>query len=114
MSHQDPAFHVETLERALARVQEGHAQLVGVVAAAGTGKSRLCYEFIEKCKARGIRVRETHGVPHGKSVPFLPVFEFLRGFFGVTDRDTDEDARKRIAGTLLLLVGGKSIDTLPW
>jgi class 3 adenylate cyclase/tetratricopeptide (TPR) repeat protein len=94
---------METLERALSRALEGNAQVIGVVAEAGVGKSRLCFEFVERCRAKGLRVRETHGVAHGKAIPFLPVLEFMRGFFGVTERDGDEEARRKIAGTLLLL-----------
>jgi len=97
------AAEMESLERALARSVEGNAQVVGIVAEPGVGKSRLCFEFLEKCRARGLRVRETAGVAHGKSIPFLPVLDLLRGFFGVTMRDTDEEARRKIAGTLLLL-----------
>src|SRR5262249_29963538 len=35
------------LEAAFARVADGHGQVVGVVADAGVGKSRLCFEFTE-------------------------------------------------------------------
>jgi len=92
-----------TLESALAHALEGRGQVVGVVGEAGLGKSRLCYEFAQKCRARDVTVRETHGVAHGKAIPFLPVLEFLRGFFGITERDADETAREKIAGRLLLL-----------
>src|SRR5881296_4135803 len=37
-----------TLEAALARAAAGDAQVVGVVAEAGLGKSRLCYEFVQR------------------------------------------------------------------
>ena len=40
----------------------GNGQVVGVVAEAGLGKSRLCFEFLERCRARGIAVYEAHGV----------------------------------------------------
>src|SRR5262245_26610716 len=40
-----------TLEAALEQAQAGHGQVVGVVAEAGTGKSRLCFEFAERCRA---------------------------------------------------------------
>jgi class 3 adenylate cyclase/tetratricopeptide (TPR) repeat protein len=106
------AEETETLERALTRAIEGKAQVVGVVGDAGVGKSRLCFEFVDRCRARGLRVRETHGVAHGKSIPFLPVLDFLRGFFGVTERDRDEEARRKIAGTLLLL-DRELTETLP-
>ena len=44
-----------TLESALARAREGAGQVVGVVGEAGIGKSRLCYEFGERCRKRGTR-----------------------------------------------------------
>ena len=57
------------LEAALEQAIAGNAQVVGVVAEPGTGKSRLCYEFAERCRAREIPVYEAHGVAHGKAVP---------------------------------------------
>ena len=60
------------LEAALEQAISGNAQVVGVVAEPGTGKSRLCYEFAERCRAREIVVYEAHGLSHGKAVPLLP------------------------------------------
>jgi tetratricopeptide (TPR) repeat protein len=74
-----------------------------VVAEAGTGKSRLCYEFAERCRAREIPVYEAHGVAHGKAVPLLPVLEFFRGYFGITEHDTARAAHDKIAGRMVLL-----------
>ena len=91
-----------TLEAALARVMDGAGQVVGIVADAGVGKSRLCFEFAERCRQRGIEVNGASGVPHGKWVPFLPLLELLRRFCGVNERDAPEDARRKIVGTLLL------------
>jgi tetratricopeptide (TPR) repeat protein len=91
------------LEAALARAVDGHGHALGVVADAGIGKSRLCYEFTERCRARGIAVHEAHCVAHGKMIPFLPILEMLRGYFGVTAQDGAEEARRKVAGTLLLL-----------
>ena len=91
-----------TLEAALARVVDGHGQVVGVVAEAGAGKSRLCFEFTERCRQRGLAVNGAAGVPHGKLVPFLPLLELLRGFCGVSERDAADEARRKIVGTLLL------------
>ncbi len=91
------------LEAALERAIAGNAQVVGVVAEPGTGKSRLCYEFVERCRAREIPVYEGHGVAHGKAVPLLPILEFLRGYFGITEQDTPRAARDKIAGRMLLL-----------
>src|SRR5262249_20162747 len=91
------------LEAALERAISGNAQVVGVVAEPGTGKSRLCYEFAEGCRAREIKVYEAHGVAYGKAVPWSPILEFFRGYFGVTEQDTAQAARDKIAGRMLLL-----------
>jgi class 3 adenylate cyclase/tetratricopeptide (TPR) repeat protein len=91
------------LEVALERAMGGNSQVVGVVAEPGTGKSRLCFEFAERCRAREITVHEGHGVAHGKTVPLLPILEFLRGYFGITEHDTARAARDKIAGRMLLL-----------
>jgi class 3 adenylate cyclase/tetratricopeptide (TPR) repeat protein len=91
------------LEVALEQAIAGNAQVIGVVAEPGTGKSRLCYEFAERCRARGIPVYEAHGVAHGKAVPLLPILEFFRNYFGITEQDTPRAARDKIAGRMLLL-----------
>ena len=92
-----------TLEAALEAAIAGNGQVVGVVAEAGTGKSRLCLEFVERCRARGVRVNEAHCPAHGKTIPFLPLLEMLRDIFGIEARDSDHEARRKIAGELMLL-----------
>jgi class 3 adenylate cyclase len=94
---------MQVLESALARARDGNAQIVGIVGEAGLGKSRLCYEFLERCRARGLMTYETTGVAHGKAIPFLPVLRLFRAFYGVTEQDSAATARERIAGRLLLL-----------
>jgi len=94
---------VAALEAALTHAVEGNGLVAGVVGEPGVGKSRLCYELAERCRARGIAVREAHGVAHGKAIPFLPVLELLRGYFGVTGQDGDQATREKVAGRLLLL-----------
>jgi adenylate cyclase len=97
------ADEMATLEAALDRIIEGQGRVVGVVGEAGVGKSRLCFEFAERCRARGIPIAEAHAVAHGKMIPFLPLLELLRGYFQISDRDSEENARRKIAGTLVLL-----------
>jgi class 3 adenylate cyclase len=88
------------LEAALRRTLEGDGQAVGVMAEAGSGKSRLCFEFLEQCRARGIVVRTTTGVPHGRAVPLQPILEFYREIFGIQSDDSDVQARQKIAGSI--------------
>jgi class 3 adenylate cyclase/tetratricopeptide (TPR) repeat protein len=95
-----------TLEQALEQAQAGHGQVVGVVAEAGTGKSRLCFEFVERCRSRGLEVLEGQAVAHGKAIPYLPMLQVFRSFYGVDARDDDRTVREKIAGRLLLLDEG--------
>jgi class 3 adenylate cyclase/tetratricopeptide (TPR) repeat protein len=92
-----------SLEAALQHALAGDGRIVGVVAQAGVGKSRLCFEFAERCRARGIVVYEAHCPAHGKTVAHLPILELLRGYFGLADGDSPRAAREKIAGRLLLL-----------
>ncbi len=92
-----------TLQAALDRAVAGQGQVVGVVAEAGIGKSRLCFEFAERCRARGIAVYEAQAVAHGKAIPLLPVLELWRRSFGITEHDSDRAARDKIAGRMVLL-----------
>src|SRR5262249_12842059 len=91
------------LEAALEQAIAGNAQVVGIVAEPGTGKSRLCYEFADQCRAREMLIYEGHGVSHGKAIPLLPILEFLRSSFGITEHDTARAARDKIAGRMVLL-----------
>ncbi|TFG94314.1 MAG: adenylate/guanylate cyclase domain-containing protein, partial [Myxococcales bacterium] len=92
-----------TIEAAFVQGSAGKGQVVGVVAPAGTGKSRLCFEFLERCRARGVPVIEGHALSHGKNIPFLPMLEVFRAYYGITPQDDPRTVREKIAGRLLLL-----------
>ena len=93
------------LQDALAEAIEGRFQVVGVVGEAGMGKSRLCEEFVGSA-GRGITVRRTTGVSHGRAVPLLPVLSLLRDYFSITDTDTPPAARDKVTSRLLALDPG--------
>jgi class 3 adenylate cyclase/tetratricopeptide (TPR) repeat protein len=92
---------MQLLESALSRADQGSAPLVGIVGEAGLGKSRLCFEFLESCRGRGITTYETSGVSHGKSVPFLPMLRLFRAFFDIAEQDGDAAARDLVAKQVL-------------
>jgi class 3 adenylate cyclase/tetratricopeptide (TPR) repeat protein len=94
---------MQILETTLARAVDGRGQIVGVVGEAGIGKSRLCLEFVKHCRDQGISVWEAHCPAHGRAIPLLPVLELMRAFFGIGERDDPAEARRKIAGTLVLL-----------
>ncbi len=97
------AADLRTLEDALEQTAAGNGQVIGVVAEAGTGKSRLCFEFLERCRAKGMRVFEGRAVAHGRNIPFLPILDVFRSYFGITSEDNDKSSRVKIAGNMVEL-----------
>ncbi len=93
------------LEDALRRARDGTGQVVAIVADAGTGKSRLCAEFLERCRGLRLPALEAHGVSHGKSVPFYPILQLVRAYFGIDRDDSAQATRDKIAGRLLQIDG---------
>jgi class 3 adenylate cyclase/tetratricopeptide (TPR) repeat protein len=94
---------MELLESALERSVAGQGQVVGIVGEPGIGKSRLCHELTEHCRARGLAVYGMAAQAHTRTVPLLPVLELLRSYFKIAESDSDEAARQRIEGGLLSL-----------
>ena len=94
---------MHTLEAALAHAGNGHGQVIGLVGEAALGKSRLCYEFVENCRRRGLPVYEAHCPAHGRNIPYLPILDLFRNYFDIKPEDGADQARKKIAGTLLLI-----------
>ena len=77
----------------------GNGQVVGVVAEAGTGKSRLCYEFVERCRARGMLVtRDARSAARrGGAAAAHPGASTARRSASRT-ATTDRTARQKVAG----------------
>lgn len=88
------------LDRSLERAADGDGCAVGLVADAGVGKSRLCFEFAERCRARGVRVLEGRALAHSRATPFEPVIDVVKAYFEIAVDDPPERARDRIAATL--------------
>ena len=93
---------IRTLEDVLTQVTDGNGQVVGVVAEAGAGKSRLCYEFLAQVRARGFTVVDVRAVAHGRNIPLLPILDLFRGYLGITVQDDNEEARKKIIEKTIL------------
>jgi class 3 adenylate cyclase/tetratricopeptide (TPR) repeat protein len=97
---------IETLEAAREQALNGQGQVVGIVGEPGVGKSRLCYEFAERCRERGMPVYSVGGQAHTQSVPLMPVLALLREIFGIEERDPDRLARQRIGEAVTALDPG--------
>jgi class 3 adenylate cyclase/tetratricopeptide (TPR) repeat protein len=103
---------LRTLANAFEASLGGRGQLVGIVGEPGVGKSRLCYEMAERCRARGIPVFHVAAQPHAKNVPLLPVLTLLRSYFDIAELTSDREARGRVE-TKLDWLGENLIDEMP-
>jgi hypothetical protein len=91
------------LQRALAAAEQGDPRVIGISAQPGVGKSRLCFEFTEWCRRRGIDVLEARASIYGHATPMQPVLEMLRSFLRLSPLSRPEVARVKIEERLLAL-----------
>ena len=93
---------LDQMRHALELAMRGHGQMVGVAAEAGTGKSRLYYEFKATLPPE-CKVLEAYSVSHGKASAWLPVLELLRKSFGIADADDAATRREKVRAVLAAL-----------
>jgi class 3 adenylate cyclase/uncharacterized protein YcbX len=103
---------MEALRAASEQARAGHGQIAAAIAEAGTGKSRLFFEFIATARS-GWMVLETFSVSHRKASPFLPLIDLLHGYFGLKAGDDNRRRREKLAGRIAVLDRTLE-DTLPY
>lgn len=84
------------LESYLQSALRGESRIVGICGSAGSGKSRLCYEFAERCRRDHIPVIEVRAQPYGRAAPIQPVLEIVRLLLGTSSADDPAKARSQI------------------
>jgi class 3 adenylate cyclase len=103
---------VDVVQRALAQAGAGQGQVVALMGEAGVGKSRLVYECVHAHFTRGWRVLESASVSYGQATPYFPVFNLLRRYCAVDDRDDTRTVRAKVTGQVLTLDAALQ-DTIP-
>jgi class 3 adenylate cyclase/tetratricopeptide (TPR) repeat protein len=88
----------------LAHLEKAFGEVVGtaacgrvtVVGEAGVGKSRLVAELVAELPGRA-QVLFGRCLPYGEGITFWPIAEAIRSAAGISDEDSPEEARARIA-----------------
>ena len=93
------ARELDSLKYALGQAQIGNGQVVAIVAEAGTGKSRLIFEFMADIRST-TKVLETSSVSHGKTSYCLPIIELLQLYFGIEAQDYEHTRIEKVAGKI--------------
>ena len=91
---------LELLERAFERAAKGDARIVGIIGEAGVGKSRLCSEFISRCRARGSIVYEARALSHDQTTPYALTSAVWRKAFNISTQEPPDLAREKVVATL--------------
>lgn len=89
-----------TLEELFAQVEVGHGQVVGVVAEAGGGKSRLLYEFRQRLQDNQVTYLAGRCLSHGSTIPYHPIVDIVRSNCGMTETDNSEAVVEKVTSSL--------------
>lgn len=94
--------HVEyqTLMTALDAASLGASPVVCIVGEAGSGKSRLVFEFLEQCRALGRPVLEARATGYGRATPLRPILDLIRTYFGIDEATPREEAAQLVGASL--------------
>jgi adenylate cyclase len=88
------------LMQALDEATAGASPVVGIVGEAGSGKSRLVFEFLEGCRAFGRPVLEARATGYGRASPLRPILDLTRTIFGIDEATSNEEAAGQVRATL--------------
>ncbi|HUE39623.1 MAG TPA: AAA family ATPase, partial [Candidatus Binatia bacterium] len=88
---------VQQLADCFARVRGGSPQVVTIVGDAGSGKSRLLFEFKQSLAAEAAAFFEGRCSALKQKVPYAPFAVMLRQYFGITAADPAARAAEKIA-----------------
>src|SRR5215471_17436 len=81
---------VAALEALFAQVEAGQGQVVGIVAEAGGGKSRLLYEFRQRLQDKRVTYLEGRCLSYGSTIPYHPLIDVLRHNCDISETDSPE------------------------
>ena len=74
----------------------GQGQIVGIVGAPGVGKSRLLLQMRESLPHGRFVYLEGGCYHYGDSVPYLPLLQILRLYFGIEEGETESSAKRKM------------------
>jgi class 3 adenylate cyclase/tetratricopeptide (TPR) repeat protein len=83
------------LRQALERVRQGRGEVVGIVAEAGVGKSRILFEF-RRSLGEDVVYLEGRCISYGQTIPLLPIVELLKRGLRIVEGDRDDTIRDKV------------------
>jgi class 3 adenylate cyclase len=90
------AQELATLEEVFAQVESGKGQIIGIVAEAGGGKSRLLYEFRQRLADKRLTYLEGRCLSYGSTIPYHPIIDIVRHNCGITESASPETSSDKV------------------
>ena len=87
---------IEILLDAFERVKRKQGQAFSIMGEAGTGKSRILYEFRKAVANENITFLEGKCLSYTSGVAYLPVMEILKANFYIQEEDDNNDIERKV------------------
>ena len=75
---------------------KSQGQVISILGEAGLGKTRIIHELRDLVKNEDIRWVEGRSLSYGKSIPYFPIINLLKSFFGIDSGDSEPNIRDKI------------------
>jgi class 3 adenylate cyclase len=85
-----------TLEALFTQVASGQGQVVGIIAEAGGGKSRLLYEFRQRLQDKRVTYLEGRCLSYGSRIPYHPIIDLIRNNCSLTETESLESLIEKV------------------
>jgi class 3 adenylate cyclase len=85
-----------TLVALFTQVEAGRGQVVGIVAEAGGGKSRLLCESRQRWRDKRVTYLEGRCVSYGSTIPYHPIIALVRQNCGITEGESTATIRAKV------------------
>ncbi len=94
---------LEALREAYGKARDGAGQVVGIVGEAGVGKSRLILQLRKTLPGEDCTFLEGRCLHYGGSMPYLPILDILKSYFGIQEKDRDSLIKRKVRERLARL-----------
>lgn len=91
------------LARSWIAATTGQGSVIAVDGEPGVGKSRLFWEFAHSHGMRDALILEASSVSYGRSMPYLPMIDLVRGYFNLQATDDSRTIKEQVNGKLMTL-----------
>jgi class 3 adenylate cyclase/tetratricopeptide (TPR) repeat protein len=100
------------LHETVDRLKKGQGSIVSIIGEAGTGKSRLAYEFEKACRQDGFLWVTGNAYAHTQAIAYYPLINLLRQLYEIEDTQSVAEVRTRIQQVTTGLLGD-TMDEIP-